>query len=478
MARNTQDLTGNRYGRLTVTGFAGYGQTRRQRYSLWDCQCDCGNRCTVPGSLLCSGKRKSCGCIRISSKNLAGLRYGKLTVLEEDRENRTTLRKVICRCDCGNTVTAAFRDLKSGRITSCGCDAAAPVRKRDILEYQFDETLEKKLTAFRRGEPFAVRTLEEWVYVWIREILPDVVKETTRTMYAETMERHILPELGMLPLENLTPDTIKDWMSSLHREKLPGTLNGVMSEGTIRNTLSVLSGCLRDAQKCGLIDSNPCAELPGKTEERNLWDTHAWLNEEQISALEPFLQQYQDEHGYPVGIAFQLVLYAGLSMSEAVAVKWKDVDLEGRILHVRYFVAFQRNIDASGEESAYRMEKASGRRRREVPIPEILFRRLSDIRRRYPADAEAFVAGSVNEEPVQMKRMRDTLARRTKSAGFGTVTPRMLRDTYAIRAVQAGATSDMIAELMGFASPQQVIRRYMPKAASDKRKLVERMYAP
>lgn len=52
----------------------------------------------------------------------------------------------------------------------------------------------------------------------------------------------------------------------------------------------------------------------------------------------------------------------------------------------------------------------------------------------------------------------------------------MLRDSYAMRAVRAGATSDELAELMGFASPQQVIRRYMPRKAGDKRRLVDRMF--
>ena len=41
--------------------------------------------------------------------------------------------------------------------------------------------------------------------------------------------------------------------------------------------------------------------------------------------------------------------------------------------------------------------------------------------------------------------------------------------------MRAGASSDMIAELMGFSSSRQVIRRYMPHMSSDKQELVERM---
>ena len=53
------------------------------------------------------------------------------------------------------------------------------------------------------------------------------------------------------------------------------------------------------------------------------------------------------------------------------------------------------------------------------------------------------------DEPVRVDRMRAALQRRSHMCGMDTVTPRMLRDTYAMRAVQAGATSDLIAQLMG-----------------------------
>ena len=84
MARKMKDLTGQRFGKLAVTGFAGYGHNSRQRVSLWDCACDCGNTCTVQGYLLKNGRRKSCGCIRYSPEDMVGQRFGKLVVLSND----------------------------------------------------------------------------------------------------------------------------------------------------------------------------------------------------------------------------------------------------------------------------------------------------------------------------------------------------------------------------------------------------------
>lgn len=242
MPRTVKDITGKRFGKLVVAGFAGYGQTGRQRISLWKCRCDCGNTCIAQGYLLKSGRRKSCGCIRSTPDQMIGKRFGKLTVIAEDLDNHTTLQKVICRCDCGREKSIATRDLKSGKVVSCGCDRLSVRGRKDYLERQYDEKIEEKMAAFRHGNLSAIETLEEWVYVWIRSVLPNVVKETTICMYAETMERHVLPSLGKIRLCDMTEKVIGQWLETLRVTPVSGTQNGCMTEGTVRNTLSVLSG--------------------------------------------------------------------------------------------------------------------------------------------------------------------------------------------------------------------------------------------
>ena len=81
-----------------------------------------------------------------------------------------------------------------------------------------------------------------------------------------------------------------------------------MTEGTVRNVLSVLSGSLRDAQKYGLIDSNPCLDVHFFEKKDQSSDCRSWLQPEQIQKLEPVLVSYKDEDGYPLGLGFQLVL--------------------------------------------------------------------------------------------------------------------------------------------------------------------------
>src|SRR5262252_7837962 len=59
----TPDLSGRRYGRLTVIGFAGIeDKGPRRKASLWHCECSCGNSTVVTASRLNYGWTTSCGC--------------------------------------------------------------------------------------------------------------------------------------------------------------------------------------------------------------------------------------------------------------------------------------------------------------------------------------------------------------------------------------------------------------------------------
>lgn len=56
---NTNDLSEKRFGRWTVIDYAGSGWG-----AMWLCECECGNKKSVPASALVDGESKSCGCYK------------------------------------------------------------------------------------------------------------------------------------------------------------------------------------------------------------------------------------------------------------------------------------------------------------------------------------------------------------------------------------------------------------------------------
>lgn len=63
--KKIQDLTGQKFGRLTVLERApNYITPKGRQRSNWKCQCECGKIITVIGTHLRNGNTKSCGCLQ------------------------------------------------------------------------------------------------------------------------------------------------------------------------------------------------------------------------------------------------------------------------------------------------------------------------------------------------------------------------------------------------------------------------------
>ncbi len=68
-----QDLTGQRFGRLLVTG----PFTVLTKRSFWGCSCDCGNLVTIQAAHLSGGHTRSCGCLQTESRHLSSITHGR-----------------------------------------------------------------------------------------------------------------------------------------------------------------------------------------------------------------------------------------------------------------------------------------------------------------------------------------------------------------------------------------------------------------
>lgn len=54
-------------------------------------------------------------------QDLTGQRFGRLTVLERAENGSHGRTRWMCQCDCGNTHIATAAHLKSGEVSSCKC---------------------------------------------------------------------------------------------------------------------------------------------------------------------------------------------------------------------------------------------------------------------------------------------------------------------------------------------------------------------
>lgn len=114
------DIAGQRFGRLTVIEQMG---TDNVGHLKWKCKCDCGNEITVLATNLIQHYTQSCGCLHSeicseNGDNLVGKKFGKLTAISL---YSVSPRKYLCSCECGGIAVVEPRNLKNGHTQSCGC---------------------------------------------------------------------------------------------------------------------------------------------------------------------------------------------------------------------------------------------------------------------------------------------------------------------------------------------------------------------
>lgn len=105
-----KDLTGQRFGRLTVIR---KGNTdTKAKTAKWLCRCDCGNEKVILARSLQTGKTQSCGCLQKEKTREASIKHGL-------PRNRVYLWWIKIRSWCNNRFDDKFPEYGGKGIKIC-----------------------------------------------------------------------------------------------------------------------------------------------------------------------------------------------------------------------------------------------------------------------------------------------------------------------------------------------------------------------
>ena len=110
MGRPIIDITGRRFGRLTVLRRA--GMNTNAGHALWKCECSCGNVKVVDGQHLRNGHTQSCGCLHQERTGQRFLKHGGSYTLEHASWRAMRQR-------CSNPKHPAYPEYAGRGITVC-----------------------------------------------------------------------------------------------------------------------------------------------------------------------------------------------------------------------------------------------------------------------------------------------------------------------------------------------------------------------
>ena len=109
--------------------------------------------------------------------------------------------------------------------------------------------------------PPSKETVRDYLTSWINDYAKNQLRLRTYESYDMIIKQHLIPELGNIPLNKLTPKHIIDYCSEslLHgkQNRKGEKLNEPLSARTVRYHFRTLHRALQDAVAWGKIRSNP-----------------------------------------------------------------------------------------------------------------------------------------------------------------------------------------------------------------------------
>lgn len=180
---------------------------------------------------------------------------------------------------------------------------------------------------------------------------PYVKANTYYGTYLEPLEKHLIPYFGHMDLDSIRPIHIQNYINQASEKYAPETLKKDY------NILNLIFQTAVDDQLCSKSPMTKSIKLP-KYEVRAKKQAYT---QEQYDIVYDFASKWHN------GLSIMLLLETGISRSELLGLRWEDLDLSGRCIHIRQGLVAYHSEDAGKQvmESSGLKNKF---RQRTIPI--------------------------------------------------------------------------------------------------------------
>ena len=160
--------------------------------------------------------------------------------------------------------------------------------------------------------------LAENSITWVRDDRKR--KVSTLRGYRNELDRNLLPRFGDLPVREITTEMIDDYREEMVEE-------GRLAPRTINKRLAQLHSIFKRGRKAFGITHNPAVDAY-RQPERDSGDLNV-LAPDQLEELIYAAETDQD------AVLYRVATSTGLRLGELRALRWRDIDREGRSILVR-----------------------------------------------------------------------------------------------------------------------------------------------
>lgn len=212
-----------------------------------------------------------------------------------------------------------------------------------------EEALRKAIEGYKgkKKSKTQATTFEEWYNRWLQLYKLNKLRPNTLKSYNYTTNKYLIPKLGKKKLNQLDANTLQE------------VLNSVKQPRQQQIAGNILVACITKAYTTGLIKFNPTIGIE---------KTQYQYNERRALTTEEVQRLLEAIKGNRFELLIYVYLYTGLRRSEALALRWSDIDMQNKTITVRHQVNEQRQLT----------ETKSAKGNRTLPILPPLYEKLKE----------------------------------------------------------------------------------------------------
>lgn len=329
------------------------------------------------------------------------------------------------------------------------------LKLKDILNRLVNRIISAEMRISQKSDIMLhSKTIKELSSEWIED-KKKYVKRSTYALYSVLLENQILPAFGTS--RSLNEAEVQDFIFK--------KISSGLSRKSVRDIVAVIkmikrygirNGVLEPAEWCLRFPMPPAKNAPSVMNQQD----------------QKKILHYIEKNFTFKSLGIYICLLTGMRIGEICALKWKDIDIECGIFHVRRTIERIYII----EEGQRRTELLIGTPKtatslRAIPISRSLLRILKPLKKIVNEDNYFLTNG---QKPLEPRSYRAYYLRLLRMLGIQKVKFHGLRHSFATRCIESGCDYKTISSILGHADISTTLNLYVHPDISQKKKCIEK----
>ncbi len=349
----------------------------------------------------------------------------------------------------GKELGEGLCQIKDGRYVGRYTDRFG--KRHSVYGKKLKETKEKLIKAKYEEDMYGGKvkptdiTLDELYEMWVNWKKTQV-KMTTLSRQISDYKNHIQPKFGMMKISNIKKKDVQEFVDELHNNMLINTVKLVKQ---------VLSNILKYAEENNMLQSNVCKHIKIESnindiKKKKFNQETKYLTEEEISGF----FSYCEKNNWSCLSILKLLLFTGLRVGEALALRWNDIDFNNKIIKI--YKTYGCFLYEGKYHTVYDQTPKTQCSVRDVPMCRQAIELLVQMRsKRDIVSGDDFIFINKNGNPHQSStlqaNLRNLIKKYNKETGHElvNVTPHTFRHTFATRSLESGVPLKVVQKILG-----------------------------